>query len=261
MWTRSLLKLNAKRALFGSYWRSFLLCFLLSLVGVGASNGSSAIYDYNALTRGSSQSGWTGNVPQETVFDRYLGAITPNLAALLVMLLLVIFALVLCWVIFLVNPLTVGRNRYFMENRQSLSPMSTVLTIFRTPYLNVVRVSFLVGLKIWLGSLIIIPGIYWNYCYRQVPYLLAENPYMSTTRAMELSREMMQGEKFRSFVLDLSFLGWELLCILTFGIGFLFLEPYMQATYAEFYAVLRSKAFAYHLTDSRELGGFVRHYD
>ena len=252
MWTRSLLKQNAKRALFGSYWRSFLLCFLLSLVGVGASTGSFTV-DYPALTRDSGQSGWTGNVPQETVFDRYLDAITPNIAALLVML--------LCWVVFLVNPLTVGRNRYFMENRQSLSPMSTVLTIFRTPYLNVVRVSFLVGLKIWLGSLIIIPGIYWYYCYRQVPYLLAENPYMSTTRAMELSREMMRGEKFRSFVLDLSFLGWELLCMLTFGIGFLFLEPYMQATYAEFYAVLRSKAFAYHLTDSRELGGFVRHYD
>lgn len=257
MWTRSLLKSNAKQALMGSYWRSVLLCFLLSLIGVGTNSGTGTVYDYNVLTRSTEQPGWTGNNPTSSMAETF--ALSYGQVSLMIAVVLVVVVLVLCWMFFLVKPFSVGLNRYFMENRQGLSPMSTVLTIFRVPYLNVVRVSFLVEMKIFLGSLIIVPGIYWAFCYRQVPYLLAENPYLSASRAMELSREMMQGEKFRSFVLDLSFLGWEILCLFTFGIGFLFLEPYIQATYAEFYAVLRSKAFAYHLTDSRELGGFVRH--
>ena len=76
---------------------------------------------------------------------------------------------------------------------------------------------------------------------------------------MELSRQMMHGEKWHSFLLELSFLGWALLCALTLGIGYLFLQPYMQATFAELYAALRSKALAYGYTDESELGGFVYH--
>ena len=104
-----------------------------------------------------------------------------------------------------------------------------------------------------------VPGVYWSYCYALVPYLLAENPYMTATRAMELSKEMMEGEKWNYFVLQLSFFGWLLLCAFTLGIGGFFLEPYMQATYAEFYAAMRSKALATGMSTTDELGGFVRH--
>ena len=89
---------------------------------------------------------------------------------------LIAAAISLCWAAFLINPLTVGRNRYFMESRQSATPFSTVTSIFRTPYLNVVKVMLLTNLKIALGSLLIIPGIYWSYCYMQVGYLMAEKP-------------------------------------------------------------------------------------
>ena len=75
----------------------------------------------------------------------------------------------------------------------------------------------------------------------QVGYLMAENPYLTTCRAMELSKQMMDGEKWNTFVLQLSFIGWYLLCSITFGIGFIFLEPYVQATFAELYAALRAK--------------------
>lgn len=129
----------------------------------------------------------------------------------------------------------------------------------RTPYLNVVKVMLLTNLKIALGSLLIIPGIYWSYCYMQVGYLMAENPYLTTCRAMELSKQMMDGEKWNTFVLQLSFIGWYLLCSITFGIGFIFLEPYVQATFAELYAALRAKALANGYTNEYELGGFVRH--
>ena len=76
---------------------------------------------------------------------------------------------------------------------------------------------------------------------------------------MELSKEMMEGEKWNYFVLQLSFFGWLLLCAFTLGIGGFFLEPYMQATYAEFYAAMRSKALATGMSTTDELGGFVRH--
>ena len=166
----------------------------------------------------------------------------------------------ICWVLFVLYPLKVGRCRYFMESRQSLTPASTVVSTFRQPYGNPILVQLLTNLKVFLGFLLlIVPGIYWDYCYTLVPYLLAENPYMSATRAMELSNQMMDGEKWNYFVLQLSFLGWMILCAFTFGIGGFFLEPYMQATYAEFYAAMRSKALAAGMTTTDELGGFVRH--
>lgn len=224
MWTRSLLKSNAKQALQERYWRSVGLCLLLSLLGIG--------YSFPRLTA------------QYRVTSSQM---------------LIAAAISLCWAAFLINPLTVGRNRYFMESRQSATPFSTVTSIFRTPYLNVVKVMLLTNLKIALGSLLIIPGIYWSYCYMQVGYLMAENPYLTTGRAMELSKQMMDGEKWNTFVLQLSFIGWYLLCSITFGIGFIFLEPYVQATFAELYAALRAKALANGYTNEYELGGFVRH--
>ncbi len=78
-------------------------------------------------------------------------------------------------------------------------------------------------------------------------------------RAMQLSKDIMDGEEFHHFVLGLSFAGWILLCMFTLGIGYFFLELYRQATDAEFYAAMRSKALAQGLTTTEELGGFVRH--
>ena len=88
---------------------------------------------------------------------------------------------------------------------------------------------------------------------------MAENPNISSRRAFELSRQMTDGEKWNIFVLDLSFIGWYVLCGITFGIGFLFLNPYLQATNAELYSALRAKAFAANFTDDSELGDFVRY--
>lgn len=263
MWTRSLLKQNARLALRQTYWRCFALCLLLTLAGVGT-HSTQVTGDYQLGMEQIQEIGqrnnqvWTGNNPTVDTWDM-LGSVPSAVWIVALVAILVGLALGMCWMAFISMPLEVGRNRFFMENRQSPAPMGTLTTVFRTPYLNVVKVRFLVALKVALGFIVIIPGFYWTYCYWQVPYLLAENPYLSTTRAMELSRQMMYGEKWRTFVLNLSFIGWVLLCMLTLGLGRLFLEPYYQATMAELYAALRAKAFAQNLTDARELGGFVRH--
>lgn len=64
---------------------------------------------------------------------------------------------------------------------------------------------------------------------------MSENPEISAKEAMEMSMKMMDGNKFRLFCLRLSFIGWMLLGILTFGIGFLWIIPYMNAATAAFY--------------------------
>lgn len=241
MWTCSMLKTNAREALRGRYWRSFWGCFLIAMLGGGGAVNVSFLYS-----------------PENTAY--YLENLPSYLLAWLAIVSVIGAICGVLWNIFLTGPLQVGSNRYFMESRQSPSPISTFFSVFHTPYLNVVKVSFLTSLKIFAGMILfLIPGIYWAYCYALVPYLLAENPYMSTSRAMELSREMMFGEKFHFFLLELSFLGWALLCVLTLGIGIYFLSPYLSATYAEFYAAMRAKALAQGLSTTQELGGFVRH--
>ena len=102
---------------------------------------------------------------------------------------------------------------------------------------------FLEGLYIFLWSLLfIIPGIIKTYEYLMVPYILAENPELSTKEVFARSKQMMTGDKWNAFVLQLSFLGWILLSVFTCGILLIFyVGPYSELTYAELYAVLKQK--------------------
>lgn len=106
--------------------------------------------------------------------------------------------------------------------------------------------SFLAGLLetiyIFLWTwLFIIPGIVKSYSYAMTFYILCDNPEMSGNDAITASRKMMKGNKWRLFVLDLSFIGWHLLAILTLGLLHLYITPYMQATRAQFYEDLKAK--------------------
>lgn len=96
--------------------------------------------------------------------------------------------------------------------------------------------GFLMGLFTFLWSLLfIIPGILAAYSYAMAPYILAENPDMTAREAIAASKEMMRGNRWRLFCLGFSFIGWSMLCILTLGIGSLWLRPYEEAAHAAFY--------------------------
>ncbi len=98
---------------------------------------------------------------------------------------------------------------------------------------------FLRNLYIALWSLLfIIPGIIANYKYAMTPFLMTDNPNMTAKEAMAASTELMDGHKGELFVLGLTFIGWDLLAGLTLGIGYLWLNPYKNATYAAFYREL-----------------------
>ena len=102
--------------------------------------------------------------------------------------------------------------------------------------------TFLVGLFTFLWSLLlIVPGIIKGCSYSQAMYILAENPGISPTEAINRSKAMMDGHKMEYFLLGLSFIGWSILGIFTLGILYIWLIPYMQTTLANYYKSLKGE--------------------
>ncbi len=83
--------------------------------------------------------------------------------------------------------------------------------------------------------LLIIPGIIAVLSYSMTFYILADDNSIGAMEAIDKSKKMMDGYKWKYFCLGLRFIGWSLLCILTLGIGFLWLLPYMQVSMVKFY--------------------------
>ena len=103
--------------------------------------------------------------------------------------------------------------------------------------------NFLAGLLVFLWSLLlIVPGIIKACAYSQALYILADDPALGSWEAIKRSKEMMQGHKMEYFLLCMSFYGWALLGVFTFGILYIWLIPYMQATYANYYKSLKGEA-------------------
>ena len=94
--------------------------------------------------------------------------------------------------------------------------------------------------KISSSLLCIIPGIVKGYEYRMIPYLLADHPEMTKDEAFAASKEMMMGQKWNAFVLDLSFIGWDILSSMTFGIlDIFYVMPYKMSTNAALYEAIK----------------------
>jgi uncharacterized membrane protein len=87
--------------------------------------------------------------------------------------------------------------------------------------------------------LLIIPGIIKGYAYSMTYFILIDHPELTVNQAITKSRQMMAGHKWQLFVLNLTFIGWALLCILTLGIGFLWLPSYIQTSISQFYLKIR----------------------
>lgn len=101
---------------------------------------------------------------------------------------------------------------------------------------------FLMGIFVFLWSLLlVIPGIIKAFAYALVPYILVDKPELTANEALNLSSKMMKGHKFDFFWLTLSFIGWIFLGMLTLGIGYFWLIPYMYTTYAAFYQDVKTE--------------------
>ena len=151
-------------------------------------------------------------------------------------------ALSALYAIFIQNVLLIGEARFFLETRTYQRTMTgKIFFLYKLNYF--IRPALIMTCRAifqGLWNLTIIGGVIKKYEYSLIPFLLAENPTLQRKEAFLLSRRMMHGNKWRLFCLHLSFWGWSLLSLLTFGIlDFLFVNPYRMAADTEFYMELR----------------------
>lgn len=140
--------------------------------------------------------------------------------------------------VFVVMPIEIGfcNSMRVLYEESDYRATSNMFRFATDKYLRIVWTGFLMTLKVFLWTLLlIIPGVIKSYAYALAPYIVVEHPEMSVGEAIAESERLMEGHKFDLFWLQLSFIGWFILCLLTLGIGFFWLEPYCQTSIAAFY--------------------------
>ncbi len=138
-------------------------------------------------------------------------------------------------------PMVLGFARFFLNfSRGQQADFNVLFSGFNN--FGTALVTYLlmvIFVMLWM-LLLIVPGIIASIGYSQTFFILAEDPTIAPMAALRKSKEMMYGYKWKYFCLNCRFIGWGLLCILTLGIGFIFLLPYMQVSYAKFHDDLRA---------------------
>lgn len=280
MWNRKDLKKNARKSMRLNYWNSVIVCFILfifagiyissstatqvvkeitpnfkvssnaeivnTMLGLGREDIREPVHyslkdngilagTFNNITKSGSFFFGILNACNQFIFKDRIAAGS---------IILIGSALVFLYWIFVKSILVVGACRFFLENRYNQkTEVNRILYIHKTRKTgNIAKIMLIRGLYIILWFLTIIGGIIKSYSYCMVPYIVAENPDISAKEALILSEQMMKGNKWGTFKLDISFLLWHLLSVVTLGlVGFLFLNPYMTATGAELYVTLREQ--------------------
>lgn len=280
MWNRAELKGKAKFSFKRNYWKSVLISLLLAFIVGGGGTGAGSFarglsdgvsgsdesytddYDYNDgdydddsydddsyddeseydiirdFSSGFAEGFQDGasHGPSGTAF-----AALAIFGITFIIIFLILMSVVILLDVFICNPIEVGCKRFYVRNLNESAQVGNVGFAFDNHYKNITKTMFFRDLYTILWTLLfIIPGIVKSYEYQMIPYLLAENPQMSREQAFAESKRMMSGQKWRAFVLDLSFIGWNILSAITLGIlGIFYVQPYMDATHAALYEALR----------------------
>lgn len=230
MWTRAELKDNAKKFFKFNYWKMVLVALVLTMVGGGGSSVSSS------YTQRTSNNYRYGSMSSAEMVGFIVG---------FMVVMLVVMVIGFAVSAFLLNPLVVGAQRFFVVSHYQKAELGELGYAFSNSYMNVVKTMFLRALYVFLWSLLlVVPGIIKGYEYRMIPYILAENPGIDTKEAFAMSKQMMDGNKWNAFVLDLSFFGWIFLSLFTCGIlAIFYVNPYIYMTNAELYVALKEITF------------------
>lgn len=148
-------------------------------------------------------------------------------------------------ILFVMVPVSIGLEnslRILYETGNG-NVLANTFSIATGNYLHIVWVYFVMEVKIFLWTLLlIVPGIIKSFAYAMTPYIAVEHPEYTPSQCTAESSRLMQGHKFDLFYLYLTFIGWALLSIITCGIGFFWLMPYMETTQAAFYNDLKAEA-------------------
>ena len=143
----------------------------------------------------------------------------------------------------LTAPVTYSYNIMFLDNQRSGKAFD-VQALFEgyNDYLRITGTYLLMCVYIFLWTLLlVVPGIIKSISYSQTLYVLRDEPALTYNGAIERSMAMMEGHKMEYFLLILSFIGWYILGIISLGIGFLWINPYVSRTMAFYYEDLKSE--------------------
>ena len=247
----SQLKLNAKSVLKTTYWMSFLAIIIFDIINGVCNSIGNSVKNIGATA----DTGDYMKYMERGDYQRALEELSESTSAQNPLFSLLGSIIAVCVAIFFINILSVGLKKMFLRARITRKADIGDLFGMFSSYGSVMKTMFFYDLYVWLWSLLfIIPGIIKSYSYYMVPYILAENPNISTDRAFEISKKTMDGEKGKAFYMHLSFIGWYLLGVLACCIGVLFVDPYANATYAEFYAYVKQKALATGIATPADFG-------
>ena len=218
-----------------NYWACVVASLLLTIIVAltTAAGGSSA--DNAADTAEESASiGESLSEMTNTEIAVILGAIIGVIVVVIIVSILIR--------LFLYNPLQVGCYRFFRKNTENYPVRLGVIKQGFGNYGHTFVTLLLRDLFLFLWTLLfLIPGIVKTYSYRLVPYIIKDNPELSASQVITRSRKLMDGYKGKAFLLDLSFIGWLLLSIITFGIvGIFWTNPYYESAAAAFYIDVKS---------------------
>lgn len=236
---RAQLKENAKKLFHKNYWHSVIVALVMTL-------GTGSLNRFNFNFKDGFMNGYLEEFSSNGSTDFFSDFLSSGVAALVgtVAVVAAICGIVLS--IFVFSTLRCGGIRYFMKLRRNHKvDVSEVVANFRDKtFLNIAKISFLKYLYLFLWSLLfIIPAIIMGLEYWAIDYILAVRPDLSKDEAFRLSKKIMDGNKLDLFVLDISFFGWYILSILTFSLaGVFYVNPYVQATYVEFFDKIRNEA-------------------
>jgi uncharacterized membrane protein len=141
------------------------------------------------------------------------------------------------------GPFALGLSAFFISfPRGQQAPFTTMFSGFNRFVPSLVLYLLITLFTLLWMLLLIIPGIIASFRYSQAYFILNDNPGMGAMEAIRLSSELMNGQKWKLFLLNLSFIGWILLGIITLGIGFIWIMPYMMTASANFYEDLKQAA-------------------
>lgn len=282
MWTRAELKQRGKAAFHRNYWKCVLVSLVLMLFvsgGGGSSSNSDDSIDQDSSYLTSDEAlgildgmdyssedleilfedGTEELYEEEDAMANYVSIaddmllngfpVSAAFKSLGVAVWLILFAIVLLLQIFVLNLFEIGGCSYYIHNASEPADLGHLISAFKGGHYGKMVITLFIRklcIVLW-GLLLIVPGIVKTYEYRMIPYLMADEPEMSREDAFRISKEMMTGEKWNAFVLDLSFVLWSILSSVTLGIaGVFYVNPYVDATNAELYLELKRQYFDEH---------------
>ena len=193
-------------------------------------HGNMTIKEIKSLSKQNLKGNWTEAVLFTLVYGLLLGVIGTVASFTLGIVYLLV-----------AGPFILGLHIFFYKiaNNAEEAEVSDVFGGFKH-FFNAIVLSIVQDIFIFLWSLLlIVPGIIKAFAYSMTYFVYLDDPTLSTTECISKSQELMKGHKWQYFVLNLSFIGWALLCLLTLGIGFLWLDSYINTAKANFYKMLK----------------------